>query len=119
MVAALISALAIVGISMLIRGRYDSNVPLAFYFFAVPFTTLFQRPIHLGILYGGLGIALLLRFEFMGSGFTKFIAVFAAIGLGVMICALLSIAIVVAVSQRTMDFCLFVHAARPDRLPFL
>ena len=94
MVAALISSLAFVGISMLIRKRYDSNVPLAFYFFAVPFTSLFQRPVHPGILYGGLGFALLLRFEFMGSGFTKFIAFFAAIGLSVMIWALLSITVV-------------------------
>ena len=90
MVAVLISSLAFVGISMLMRKRYDSSVPLLFYFFAVPFTAFFDRPVDPIILYGGLAFALMLRFEFMGAGFTKFIAVLATLGLGVMIYALLS-----------------------------
>jgi len=90
MVAVLVSCLAFVAIAKLIGKRYDSNIPLLFYIFAVPFTSMFDRPIHPGILYGGLAFVLLLRFEFMGSGFSKMIAFFAGTGLGVMIWALLS-----------------------------
>jgi hypothetical protein len=90
MVAVLISSLSIVAIAMLMRKRYDSNLPLLFYFFAVPFTIQFERPIHPFVLYGGLAFALLLRFEFMGTGFTKFVAFFAGFGLFIMTWVLLS-----------------------------
>ncbi len=90
MVAVLVSSLAIVAILMLMKKRYDSNIPLLFYFFAVPFTSMFERPIHPAILYGSLAFALLLRFEFMGVGFTRFIAFLTAVGLSVMTYALLS-----------------------------
>jgi hypothetical protein len=90
MVAVLVSSLAFVGVFRLMGKQYDSNVPLLFYLFAVPFTTLFERPIHPGILYGGLGFVLLLRFEFMGPGFAKFIAFLANAGLCAMIWILLS-----------------------------
>ncbi len=90
MVAVLVSSLAIVGIFKLFGKRYDSNIPLLFYMFAVPFTNMFDRPIHPGVLYGGLGFAMLLRFEFMGSGFSKMIAFFATAGLCVMTWMLLA-----------------------------
>jgi hypothetical protein len=89
MVAVLVSALAIVGILMLMKKRYDSNIPLLFYFFAVPFTSMFERPIHPAIMFGSLAFALLLRFEFMGAGFTKFVAFLAGVGLCVMTYALI------------------------------
>jgi hypothetical protein len=89
MVAVLVSALAIVGIMMLMKKRYDSNIPLLFYFFAVPFTSMFERPIHPAIMFGSLAFALLLRFEFMGVGFTKFVAFLAGVGLCVMTYALI------------------------------
>jgi len=94
MVAALVSTLAVVGIFSLISKKYDSNIPLLFYAFAVTFTNMFNRPVHPWILYGSLMFAMLLRFEFMGSSFTKFIAFMATCGLGVMIWALMSEAIV-------------------------
>ena len=90
MVAVLVSTLAILGIAMVMRKRFDSNLPLLFYFFAVPFTTMFDRPVHPYVLYGGLAFALLLRFEFMGASFTKFVAFFAGTGLGLMTWVLLS-----------------------------
>ena len=90
MVAVLVSALAIVAIFKLFGKRYDSNIPLLFYFFAVPFTTMFDRPVHPAILYGGLGFVLLLRFEFMGPTFSKLIAFFATAGLCAMTYMLLS-----------------------------
>jgi len=90
MVAVLISVLAVVGINMLMRKRFDSNVPLLFYFFAVPYTSLFERPIHPIVMFGSLGFALLLRFEFMGPAFMKFIAFLAGCGLCAMLYMLLS-----------------------------
>jgi hypothetical protein len=90
MVAVLVSSLAFVAIFKLFGKRYDSNVPLLFYLFAVPFTTMFDRPVNPAVLYGGLGSVLLLRFEFMGPGFAKFIAFLASAGLSVMIWLLLS-----------------------------
>jgi hypothetical protein len=90
MVAVLVSALAAVAVLMLMKKRFDSNLPLLFYFFAIPFTSMFERPIHPAIMFGSLAFALLLRFEFMGMGFTKFIAFLTAVGLCVMTYALLS-----------------------------
>jgi hypothetical protein len=90
MVAVLVSSLAIIGIFKLMGKRFDSNIPLLFYIFAVPFTTMFERPVNPAFLYGGLAFVLLLRFEFMGPSFSKMIAFFAASGLGLMIWALLS-----------------------------
>lgn len=90
MVAVLVSSLAFIGIFKLLGKRYDSNVPLLFYIFAVPFTSMFDRPVNPAALYGGLAFVLLLRFEFMGPAFAKFIAFLAGSGLCVMIWMLLS-----------------------------
>ena len=90
MVAVLVSSLAFVGIFKLMGKRFDSNIPLLFYIFAVPYTSMFERPVHPAFLYGGLAFVLLLRFEFMGAGFSKMIAFFAGSGLCLMIWALLS-----------------------------
>lgn len=91
MVAVLVSSLAFVGVWMLLRRRYDSNIPLVFYFLAVPFTAFAERPADPGILYGGLGCVLMLRFEFMGPAFTRFISLLAAAGLSAMIWELLHV----------------------------
>jgi len=42
------------------------------------------------ILYGGLAFCLILRFEFMGSGFSKFVAFVANAGLVMMIYLMMS-----------------------------
>ena len=68
------AALAIV---FLLRKRYDSNIPLLAYLIVVSFTSAVERPINPYLLYSGIVLALVLRFEFMGKGFTKFIAFFA------------------------------------------
>jgi hypothetical protein len=81
MTALLVVCLAAVSVFMLMRKRYDSNLPLMFYFFALVFANFFDRPVDPYVMYGGLAFALLLRFEFMGSGFTKFIAFCAGVGL--------------------------------------
>ena len=86
----LVACLAVVAIFMLARKRYDSNIPLLFYSLAVMFTNAVDRQVHPAILYGGLGACLILRFEFMGKGFSKFIAYTATAGLMLMIWVMMS-----------------------------
>jgi len=77
----LVVALAIVAIVMLIRGRYASNIPLLFYVVGLIMSSA-DRPTDSLILYVGLAFALILRFEFMGKGFTKFIAILTSCAIG-------------------------------------
>ena len=85
MTEVLVLCVAVVAIIMLLRKRYDSNLPLLFYFLAVVFTNAADRQVNPAILYTGLAFCLLLRFEFMGGGFSKFVAFLANAGLVVMI----------------------------------
>jgi len=73
----LVVGLAVVAIVFMVRKRYQSNMPLFFYFVAVLFTNLTDREINPYLLYTGLAFALLLRFEFLSQGFSKVIAFFA------------------------------------------
>jgi hypothetical protein len=90
MTALLVIALALAAIVVLLRKRYDSNLPLLFYFIAVVFTRLFDRPVSPFILYGGLAFALLLRFEFMGGIVMKIVNFGAVAGLFTMVWAMMS-----------------------------
>lgn len=90
MTAVLVCVPAFVAIMMLLRKKYESNFPLLFYFFAIVFASFFERPVDPYIMYGGLGFALLLRFEFMGTGMSKFVAFCTNVGLGLMIWVMLS-----------------------------
>jgi hypothetical protein len=75
-------ALAMVGIVMVLRKRYDSNLPLFFYFVVLVFTNATDRELNPFLLYTGLAFALLLRFEFMNRGFSKVVAWFASGAMG-------------------------------------
>ena len=86
----LVACLAVVAILMLLRKRYDSNIPLLFYSLAALVTNAFDRQVQPAILYGGMAFCLLLRFEFMGTGFTKLIAFMAGTGLAAMIWVMMS-----------------------------
>jgi hypothetical protein len=86
----LVVALAIVAIIMLSRGRYDSNVPLLYYSAALSISVLSDRGLSPILLYSGIAFALVLRFEFMGKGFTKFVGVVNAIAMGLTILAFLN-----------------------------
>jgi hypothetical protein len=81
----LVVCLAVVSMIMLLKNRFDSNLPLLFYTLAVIFTNGADRPVHPVILYGGLAFCLLLRFEFMGKGISKMVAFLANAGLAAMI----------------------------------
>jgi hypothetical protein len=70
----IVVALAMVGIIMLLRKRYDSNLPLFFYFVVLVFTNSTDRELNPLLLYIGLVFALLLRFEFLNNGFSKVVA---------------------------------------------
>ena len=74
----LIVALAVISVVFLARKKYDSNLPLLFYFVAVIFSNSTDETVNPYLLYAGLSFALLLRFEFMNHGFVKVVAVFAA-----------------------------------------
>jgi hypothetical protein len=90
MTALLVVSLAIVSVVFLLRKKYDSNLPLLFYFVALVFTRLADRPVNPYILYGGLAFALLLRFEFMGGVMVKLVGFCALCGLCLMIWAMMS-----------------------------
>ena len=70
----LIVVLAVIVVVVLLRKRYDSNLPLLFYFVVLVFTSTTDREVNQYLLYAGLGFVLLLRFEFMGRGFARFVA---------------------------------------------
>jgi hypothetical protein len=74
MTTLLVIALAVVALVFLFKRRYDSNLPLLFYGTTLIFTSATDRSIPPYLLYSGLAFALVLRFEFMGKGFTKFIS---------------------------------------------
>jgi len=86
----LVVCLAVVSIIMLLRKRYESNIPLLFYSVAVLFTNGTDREVHPAILYGGLVFCLLLRFEFMGKRISKLVAFLANAGLVLMIWAMMT-----------------------------
>lgn len=90
MTAVLVIALAVAAVIMLSRKRYDSNLPLLFYFFALVFANYFDRPVNPNLMYSGLALVLLLRFEFLGPGVTKFVAICANVALILMIGAMAS-----------------------------
>ena len=86
----LVVCVAVVSMIMLLRKRYESNLPLLFYSLAVMFTNGADRPVNPAILYGGLAYCLILRFEFMGKGISKMVAFMASAGLVLMIWSMMS-----------------------------
>jgi len=86
----LVMALALVAAVMVMRKRYDSNLPLLFYFALIVFSNATDREINPYLLYAGLMLAMLLRFEFMGGGFVKLVAFLTAASLAVIIFSMAS-----------------------------
>ena len=81
----LVISLALAAAVLLMRKRYDSNLPLLFYFVLVMFNNMSDRGVNPYLLYTGLIFALLLRFEFMGGGFAKLVAFLTTASLGAII----------------------------------
>jgi hypothetical protein len=70
---------------LLMKKKYDSNLPLLFYFVALIFTNMTDRSVNPYLLVVGLAFALLLRFEFLNPGFTKIMAGLTTLSLGVIV----------------------------------
>ena len=85
----LVIALAVIALICLFRGRYDSNLPLLFYSATMLLTTLTDRSLNAYLLYSGIALALVLRFEFMGKGFAKFINVLTTAAIGLIVLSFL------------------------------
>jgi hypothetical protein len=83
--ALLVVVLAIVAMALLVKKRYDSNLPLLFYFVALVFTNMSEKSVNPYLLFIGLGFALLLRFEFMNAGFAKVVAFLATASMGLIV----------------------------------
>lgn len=81
----LVVCLAVVAMAVLLRKKYDSNLPLLFYFVALIFTNTTDRSVNPYLMVVGLGLALLLRFEFMNPGFMKLVAGLTTASLAVII----------------------------------
>jgi len=86
----LVVALAIIAIFLLSRGRYDSKLPLLYYSAAMALTLMSDRGLPLMLLYSGIAFALVLRFEFMGKGFTKFVGVVNSLAIGLTVLVFLN-----------------------------
>ena len=86
----LVMSLAIIAAVLLMKKRYDSNMPLLFYFFVILFSNLSDRALNPYLLYSGLALALTLRFEFMGNAFVKVVAYFTAGALCLIIWSMMS-----------------------------
>ena len=85
----LVIALAVIALIYLFKGRYDSNLPLLFYSATLLLTTLTDRSLNVYLLYSGIALALVLRFEFMGKGFAKFINVLTTAAIGLIVLSFL------------------------------
>jgi hypothetical protein len=81
----LVVCLALVAITFLLKRKYDSNMPLLFYFIALMFTNLSSMTVNPYLMIAGIALALVLRFEFMGQGFAKFIAYLTTGALGLIV----------------------------------
>jgi hypothetical protein len=81
----LVICLAVVAVILVLRKRYDSNIPLLFYLVLVLFNNISDRGTNPYLLYAGLIVALLLRFEFMGGGVAKLVAFLTTASLSVII----------------------------------
>jgi hypothetical protein len=85
----LVIALAVTALVCLFRGRYDSNLPLLFYSAVMLLTTFTDRSLNTYLFYSGIALALVLRFEFMGKGFAKFINVLTVSTIGLVVLSFL------------------------------
>ena len=76
----LVVVLGICALTSLYRGKFTSNLPLLFY--AIAFTMVSTTGMNAYIMFLGLAFALILRFEFMSKGFTKFVAFLSGAAIG-------------------------------------
>ena len=77
----LVMAMALLAIIALMRKKYDSNLPLLFFGLATSFLSYADRMMDPYLFYGSMALAMIVRFEFLNTSFSKFFSVLAAISL--------------------------------------
>ena len=77
----LVLMLAVVAMIALMRKKYDSNLPLLFFGLATTFLSSADRMMDPFLFYGSMGLALIVRFEFLNPGFAKFFAYLAVLSM--------------------------------------
>ena len=70
-ITVLLIAFALYVLYFLSQQKLDSNLPVVFYIAVAAFAHFSELQVNTYLVAGGLILALLLRFEFMNSGFTK------------------------------------------------
>jgi hypothetical protein len=83
--ALLVVALAMVAMSILMRKKYDSNLPLLFFFVTLIFSNVSDMSVNPYLMVAGVALALVLRFEFMNPVFTKLVAGLTTVSMGVIV----------------------------------
>ena len=68
----LVMVVAVFALYQLLHGHYGSNLPLIFYTATILVASFTEQPVHPYLLLSGISFAMVLRFEFMSKGFTKF-----------------------------------------------
>jgi hypothetical protein len=89
MTTLLVIALAVVTLVFLLKGRYDSNLPLLYFSATVMIATVADRPVNPFLVMAGAACALVLRFEFMGKGFTRFFSLLTILSISATVVVLL------------------------------
>ena len=77
----LVLMMAVVAMIALMRKKYDSNLPLLFFGLATTFLSSVDRMMDPYLFYGSMGLALIVRFEFLNPGFSKFFAFLAVLSI--------------------------------------
>jgi hypothetical protein len=86
----LVVVLAVIALTYLLRGRYDSNMPLMYYSAAVMVASFSEHGLHPYLLMVGISLSMVLRFEFMSTGVTKVFGVLTTISVAVTMFGLLN-----------------------------
>lgn len=81
----LLCAFGVIVIFFLTRKKPDSNLPLIFYIAVMGFVLLIEVPLNPYLVYGGLMIALILRFEFLNEFLLKLFTYVAMLAIALLI----------------------------------
>jgi hypothetical protein len=84
----LVIVLAVFALYQLTQGRYDTNLPLSFYTATMFVGSFTEQTVHPYLLFSGISFAMVLRFEFMSKGFTRFMGVLTSLAISGAILAL-------------------------------
>jgi hypothetical protein len=84
----LVIVIAVFAFHRLVQGQFDTNLPLTFYTATIMAGSFTEQTVHPYILITGIAFAMVLRFEFMSKGFTRFMGVLTGLAIGASVLAL-------------------------------